>query len=100
MTNDSYKLFDALDGGDPVRIEVGGESYTLQFQGNRIGVENFLLVTNGRGQHRKFGWGWEIDQVRHALNHLNGGWDKPQIPRYRPYDEDAEERGRWLLSEL
>jgi hypothetical protein len=57
MTNDSYKLFDVLDGGDPVRIDVGGEPYTPQFQGNRTGVENFLLVTNRRGQQRRFGWG-------------------------------------------
>jgi hypothetical protein len=96
MTDDPYKLFEFLDGGDPVRIEIRGEFYTLQFQGNRIGVENFLLVTDRRGHQKRFGWGWGIDQVRHALHHLDRGWDQPQIPIYRPYNEDAEERGRWL----
>jgi hypothetical protein len=96
MTNDSYQLFDALDEGHPVRIEVGGEPYTLQFQGNRTGVENFLLVTDRRGQQKRFGWGWGSEQVRDALHHLDEGWDKPQIPCYRPYDEDAEEQGRWV----
>ena len=93
MDYDGYKLFELLDDGEAHTITHNGETYTLRFMGERIGSESYLSVLDGRGQEKRFGWGWGSEQVFHALNHLEQGWDTPQVPRYKPYDEKAEERG-------
>jgi len=100
MDYDGYKLFELLDDGEAHTITHNGETYTFQFMGERIGDENYLSVLNGRGQEKRFGWGWGSEQVWRALDHLKKGWDTPQVPRYKPYDEKDENRAEQVFLDV
>ena len=93
MKYDGYELYELLKDGEATTLEHEGETYTLQFVGQRVGSDNYLLVTNGRGEEKRFGWGWRVEQAWHALNHLEQGWDTRQVPGYRVYNENAEFEG-------
>lgn len=90
MNHDPCKLYEELSNNQPVKVDYDGQSYQFQFFGRKIGFENYLLVTDCRGQTKKFGWGHGTAQVGQALHHLSKGWDAPQVPVYRSYDEAAE----------
>ena len=81
---EGYKLFEQLESGNPIEITVKGTRYNLQFQGDRFGGNNLLLVTNKDGQQRKYGWGWEPRLVFQALEDMQQGWEHPQMYKYRP----------------
>lgn len=93
MDYDGYQLYELLKDGAETTISHKGETYTLRFIGDKTGSDNYLSVRDGRGQERRFGWGWGSEQVFRALEHLERGWDTPQVPRYRPYNSAAETEG-------
>jgi hypothetical protein len=84
VNQDGYKLFERLDAGNPVEITVKGTRFKLQFQGDRYGGNNMLLVTDENGKKRKYGWGWESGLVFEALEEMQIGWDRPRTYQYRP----------------
>jgi hypothetical protein len=92
---DGYRLFDKLRDGDPVTFTVGGSpvTYTAQFQGKKIGAENYLEVTDG-SEVRKWGWGWELETVFHALHDLESDRFLNQSFPFRPATEPGED-GDW-----
>ena len=81
-----YKLYTLLSNGDEVQVEHEGAIYWFQFQGNKVGSENFLLVKNPEGEVKKFGWGWDYEEVMRALHHLEQGWDTEQRPPFRLFN--------------
>ena len=81
---DGYQLFRKLDSGEPITLSVNGQTYVLQFQGERFGGNNLLVVSAEDGRERRYGWGWESRLVFQALEELQGGWDSPQKYRYHP----------------
>ena len=81
---DCYQLFEHLAAGEPVEITVMNTRYKLQFQGDRYGGNNLLLVKSGDGKQRKYGWGWESGLVFQALEEMQRGWDRSQMYQYRP----------------
>jgi hypothetical protein len=92
MDYDSYQLYDLLKDGAAATINHKDSAYTLHFEGRPAGSNNYLSVTDRRGQQKRFGYGWGSEQFYHALTHLEKGCDTPQVPRYKPYDEKAAGR--------
>lgn len=93
MDYDGYQLYDLLKNGEATTIAHKGSTYTLRFMGQPWGSDNYLSVVNGRGQEKRFGWGWGSEQCWRVIAHLEKGWDAPQQPPYRPYNEKAEVEG-------
>jgi hypothetical protein len=93
MDYDCYQLYDLLKDGAAATITHKGSAYTLRFEGRPAGSNNYLSVTDRRGQQKRFGWGWGSEQVMRALDHLERGWDTEQRPPYRTYNERAEVEG-------
>ena len=93
MDYDGYQLYELLKDGEATTIAHGGSAYTLRFMGEPTGSNNYLSVVDGRGQQKRFGWGWSSEQVWRALAHLEKGWDSEQVPAYRPYDPKKEVEG-------
>jgi hypothetical protein len=82
---------DHLRGNQPYTLLYKGVSYTFQFHGPDIGLTgNWLEVTREDGVAKKFGGGHGPEWVWRAFSHIDQGWEGPQIPRYREYDEKAE----------
>ncbi len=90
MKYDGYELYELLKEGKATTLEHEGETYTLQFVGQKTGSDNYLLVRNSKGEEKRFGWGWRVEQTWHVVNHLEKGWDSKQVPRYSVYNESAE----------
>lgn len=82
---DGYELFGRLDNGDPVEVTVNGTAYRMQFEGERYGGDNRLVVRSGN-ETRWYGRGWESVQVFEALEEMQRGWQRPQAYRFRPMD--------------
>jgi hypothetical protein len=82
---DGYELFSQLDDGGPVQVEVNGVAYRMQFEGDRYGGDNHLVVS-ASGKSRRYGRGWESTLVFQALEEMQRGWQQPQIYRYKPMD--------------
>ena len=80
---DGYQLFEALEDGRPIEVSIQGARYRLQFEGDRYGGTNLLLVTNEGGKQRRYGWGWESRLVFQALEEMQRGWEYQQTYRYR-----------------
>jgi hypothetical protein len=93
MDYDHYKIYELLKDGEATTITHKGTTYTLRFMGTPVGSDNYLSVVDGRGQEKRFGWGWGSEQVMRALDHLEQGWDTEQVPRYRPYNPKKETEG-------
>jgi hypothetical protein len=93
MDYDGYQLYELLKDGEATTLTHEGETYTLKFVGQKTGSDNYLLVRDCRGEEKRFGWGWSVEQAWHALHHLEQGWNSTQRPPYRPYDESEEEEG-------
>ena len=93
MDYDGYQLYELLKDGEATTIAHGGSTYTLRFMGTPIGSDNYLLVTDRRGQEKRFGWGWSAEQVWRSLAHLEKGWETKQTPPYHPYDPKKEAEG-------
>lgn len=89
MDLDGYRLYGQLKHGDPALIKHKGSLYRLQFVGEPVGTNNYLLLTSDTVR-KHYGWGWGTEQVWRAVEHLAAGLNTPQVPRYRPYDEKAE----------
>ena len=94
MDYDGYQLFELLKNGDEATISHRGNSYKLRFIGRPVGSDNYLSVTDRRGQEKRFGWGWDSEQVWRALAHLEAGWETKQTPPYRLYNEKGEVEGK------
>ena len=88
---DGYCLYELLKDGDLVDVEHKGKHYAFAFKGEPIGAYNYLLVTDSNGLQKRFGRGWGSEQVWLALDHLKGGWEEKQVPRYHSYDNSNEE---------
>jgi len=84
-----YKLYSLLSNGDKVQVDHEGVIYWFQFQGNKIGTENYLLVTSPEEEKLRFGWGCDHWQVMRALEHLEKGWDAPQEPAFALYNRGS-----------
>jgi hypothetical protein len=79
---DGYRLFEALRNGDRVAFTVGEQRYEAQFQGDAVGAENWLEVTDGTTKG-KWGWGWCSETCFHLLHDLtNGRFHRPYF-RYK-----------------
>ena len=75
---DGYSLYRLLSDGEPHSIDVNGSNYRLQFQGDRIGVWSWLLVTDTKGQEIQLGHGWSTEACWNALSTLERGlWSTP-----------------------
>ena len=90
-TEDGYSLYELLKDGAVVDVERDDKTYTFGFKGEPIGAYNYLLVTDSNGQQKRFGRGWGSEQVWLALDHLKGGWEEKQVPRYHSYNNSNEE---------
>lgn len=93
MDYDGYHLYERIKDGEATTISHRGSTYTLRFEGSPTGSDNYLSVTDRRGQQKRFGWGWGSEQVWRALDHLKAGWETKQVPAYHPYNEKAEVEG-------
>lgn len=82
---DGYELFRQLDDGGPVQVEVNGAAYRMQFEGDRYGGDNHLVVSTS-GKSRRYGRGWESSLVFQALEEMQRGWQQPQTYRFKPMD--------------
>ncbi len=80
---DGYELFRQLNDGGPVQVEVNGVAYRMQFEGDRYGGDNCLVVS-ASGKARRYGRGWESTLVFQALEEMQRGWQQPQMYRYKP----------------
>lgn len=96
MNYDGYHLYDLLKEGAETTLFHEGSTYKLRFVGNPVGSNNYLAVTNHNGEEKRFGWGWGSEQVWQALGHLERGWNSPQVPGYRPYNEAEEAKGTFV----
>ena len=85
--------FDHLSGNQPYTLTYKGVGYTFQFHGPKVGCDNWLEVTREDGVARKFGFGHCSEWVWRAFHHIDQGWEGPQIPAYREYDERQEIEG-------
>jgi hypothetical protein len=94
MNLDGYELYEQLKNGEPVVLAHKETQYRLQFVGEPVGSDNYLLVSDGTNSN-KYGWGWGSEQVWRALGHLKAGWNTRQVPAYRPYNAKTEEEGGW-----
>jgi hypothetical protein len=93
MEHNGYTLYDLLKDGAETTITHNGTTYTLRFVGQKTGSDNYLLVKDGRGQEKKYGWGWSSEICWRFLSHLEAGWDTPQRPSYKAYNAGAETEG-------
>lgn len=90
MKHDYEKLYPFLANGNQVLVEHDGGFYRFQFQGDKIGTENYLLVTSPEEKKLRFGWGWDHWQLMRALKHLEKGWDAPQEPAFALYNRGSD----------
>ena len=86
-----YNLYELLKDGEPVDVEQEKETYTFKFMGEAVGTNNYLSVTDNKKRERKFGWGWGVEQVWRALDHLEQGWETEQLPTYKLYNSRNKE---------
>jgi len=93
MDYDGYQLYELLKDGEATTITHEGSTYTLRFMGTPIGSDNYLSVVDCRGQEKRFGWGWDSEQVFQALAHLEAGWETKQTPPYHLYNPKKETEG-------
>lgn len=93
MSTDGYQLYEKLKNGEETTTTHNGETYTLKFVGEATGGNNYLLVSDRRGQTRRFGWGYSSEQCWRFLEHLERGWESEQRPPYRDYNAQTEAEG-------
>ena len=83
-----------LEDNQPHTLNYRGTNYTFQFHGPKLGkTGNWLQVTREDGEVRKFGSGHCSEWVWRAFSHIDEGWDKPQVPRYK---EDTSVEEPWF----
>jgi hypothetical protein len=87
---DGYQLFGKLNDGDPVQVEVNGVAYRMQFEGDRYGGDNCLVVVSTDGASRLYGRGWDSMLVFQALEEMQRGWHQPQMYRYKSMENVGE----------
>ena len=94
-TLDGYELYRLLSGGQPRSLEVNGSTYRFQFQGDRMGVWSWLLVTDDQGDEVQLAHGWSSEACWNALVTLQQGrWATPVGPWTDPSDWNAQTESR------
>jgi hypothetical protein len=90
---DGYSLYLLLADGSPHTAEVNGSPYRFQFEGERAGAKNWLLVTAPDGSSQKWGWGWSSEVCWHCLQDIERGWETRRVHAFKPFSPALPAKG-------